>query len=272
MHAPQFLVIGASGYLGQQVTQMLPGTVTPTYCRAPKFPNSVAYDFYADDALPHTLTDDTTIIFTAAVEMNQPRAKLAAAMMRFLDQVSHHHLIYISSDAIFNGEQGNYTEDAEPTPVNDYGRNLVLCEQLVQEQCANYCIIRPSYIYGFVNNQLDARLSRTRDTLLRGETYTAYDDYFKCPLAVQEVADAVVCLATADYVGIMHVAGARMSAYTFQQQAMAALDIDTTNLRPESMPEQPGLMRDTSLDSSRWWQLKNAQPLPVAAVLANVAD
>lgn len=262
----EVLVIGASGYLGQRVTRLLSGRAIPTHRRTPTFPESIPYDFYQDE-LPPTAVTASTIIFAAAVEMNQPTDKLAAGMKRLLIQVGPRRFVYISSDAVFSGRQGDYTEMDVPDPANAYGRNLVLCEQLVQEMTPDYCIIRPSYIFGFNNGMLDARLARTRQTLEQGERYVAYHDYYKCPLSVHEVADAVVRLAESGYTGPIHVAGPRISAYEFQQRAMTALGVDTANLHPEPMPDSPDLMRDTSLDSSHWWRMRNAQPMSIEDAL-----
>ncbi len=174
--AQDILVIGSTGYLGQRVAQLLGERAKTTHRTAAKFPNSLSYDFYAHQSL---LVDGTTqvVIFTAAVEVNQPTNQLKVAMRRLLAQLSNHRFVYVSSDAVFNGDEGNYTEDDPPTPINTYGKNLAICEELVQEMVADSCIIRPSYIYGFLNHRLDKRLLRVRETLMRGETYMAYDDY-----------------------------------------------------------------------------------------------
>ena len=264
--AQDILIIGSTGYLGQRVAQWLGKRAKTTYRTAPKFPNSLPYDFYAHQPLPIDVAT-RVVIFTAAVEVNSPTNQLEVAMRRLLDQLSNHRFVYVSSDAVFSGEEGNYTEDDPPTPVNAYGKNLALCEKLVQEMVVDSCIVRPSYIYGFLNGRLDQRLSRVHETLLRGETYTAYNDYYKSPLSVNEVAEAVVAFANLTYRGPIHVAGSRMSAHQFYQRAMATLRVDTAGLRPEPMPVIPGFMRDTSLNSSRWWTMRGGQPMTVEQAL-----
>ena len=260
------LVIGASGYLGQKITQLLGSRAIPTHYSTQKFSNSLRYHFYDNPRLPADVVG-RTVVFAAAVEMNQSATKLEHAMRQLLTQVSSCRFIYTSSDAVFGGESGMYTEEMQPDPVNEYGRNLVLCEQLVQEMVADYCIIRPSYIFGFVNGQLDGRLSRTRASLLAGGECRAFEDYYKSPLSVHEVAEAVVQLTQSGYVGPIHVAGPRMSAYEFHRQAMAALAVDTSNLLPEPMPAATKLMPDTSLDSSKWWAMRGSQPMSIGDAL-----
>ncbi len=264
----KYLVIGSSGFLGQQVSQLLGGDLCLTHFRTPKLPNSLKYDFFEDD-LPVELDESTMIIFTASVHMNQPQEKVRAGMNTLLDRVDTHRFIFISSDAVFDGEQGNYSEEDVPNPITVYGRNLRISEQLVQARCASYCIIRPSYIYGFVNGELDRRLSNTRDVLLAGGSFFGYDDMFKSPLSYLEVADSVTKVALSNYTGILHVAGERMSSYEFQRQAMNALGVDTSGLLRQSMPNQPGYLHDTSLDITKWQNMMNVHPIPISRGLAD---
>ena len=56
-------------------------------------------------------------------------------------------LIFISTDYVFNGEKGNYQETDKPNPINYYGQTKLLAEQQIQT-LKNYCIARPSVIYG----------------------------------------------------------------------------------------------------------------------------
>ena len=71
-------------------------------------------------------------------------------------------VLYVSSDGVFDGKKGKYAESDIPSPVTLYGRNLHYLEELVQSFCTNYCIIRPSYLYGYSLSQLDQRLSLIR--------------------------------------------------------------------------------------------------------------
>lgn len=266
------LVIGSSGFLGQRVTQLLRSRRTdsqtiPTHRSTSTFSGSLFYDFFADGKLPIDPVG-MTVIFAAAVEMNQPADRLQAGMQRLLVQVTKSRFIYVSSDAVFSGQRGNYTEDDKPDPINDYGRNLVLCENLVHTLLDDYCIVRPSYIFGFVDGQLDARLARTRDALLAGDEVKAYNDYYKSPLSVHEIADAIVHLADSDHRGPLHVAGPRMDGYQFRREAMTALGVDTSRLSSEPMPADPTLMPNTSLDSSKWWTMIDSKPMSIKDALA----
>jgi dTDP-4-dehydrorhamnose reductase len=244
------LVVGSSGFLGRCITNQLAleGNITPTHCQTPYFPKSVKYDFFRDDIA--RIVDDanaSVVIFAAFVE-REAFGQVQTSMERFLQGCRACRIIYLSSDGIFDGEKGLYSEQDIPTPRTPYGENLLLCETLLQERCSNYCIIRPSYIYGFSEGQLDKRLARTTELLSRGE--------------------AVVKLAISDYNGIVHVAGNRLSVFEFHRRAMKAMCMDTMVLKSCSMPEAAEMLRDTSLDTSLWHRLTGMEAHTIEQTLS----
>ncbi|MFZ1626748.1 MAG: sugar nucleotide-binding protein [Candidatus Moraniibacteriota bacterium] len=109
------------------------------------------------------------VILTAKIEFIENSTLLQQSMQRFLQFFKLARVVYISSDGIFDGVKGEYTESDDPNPVTLYGRNLALCENLVRQYAKNHCIIRPSYLYGFVGGRLDERLSTACEAIGRDE-------------------------------------------------------------------------------------------------------
>jgi dTDP-4-dehydrorhamnose reductase len=268
------MVIGASGFLGSEICRLLGDHLAlRTFTSQQTTSDDMRYDFFRDN-IGHLLlcaAEIRTVIFASAVEMKS-EALVRPAMQRFADACKHVRMVYLSSDGIFDGERGLYTEVDAPQPRTLYGRNLAACERILSDTCKNVCIIRPSYIYGVSAGYLDKRLAETRARLEAGEPVALFDDMFKSPLGVTQVAQAVVDLAESDYPGVVHVAGQRMSVYDFHTEAMQALGIDTSKLTPRQMPISEGHLRDTSLDTSLWRKLTGTTPRTVYATLtSNVA-
>lgn len=263
------LVVGASGFLGRTIIKQLAisSPVIPTYHSNAQFPDSVRYNFFSDDISNVCDTfKPSAIVFAAAVETEPPEI-VQPAMERFVRSCQNRRLIYLSSDAIFGGDRGMYLETDQPEPHTLYGRNLQRCERVIAENCTNHCIVRPSYIYGFTNGQLDGRLARTRASLQAGEKVTLFRDMFKSPLGVQQVAEAVSHLVFSDYVGTLHVAGERLSVFDFHCRAMKALGVEINRLQHNTMPETAEFPRDTSLDTSLWQSLTGMTPLSIEETL-----
>ncbi|MEM9776887.1 MAG: sugar nucleotide-binding protein [Chloroflexota bacterium] len=263
--------MGGSGYLGRQIYALLESThsVIKTHFSGSPLGKSIQYNFFEDNIQSTVDLDQIdVVIFASAVEF-QATEQVQPSMEKFAQALKDKRLIYLSSDGIFDGERGSYAETDQPKPKTLYGRNLASCEDILSTICKNLCIIRPSYIYGFSCGRLDQRLAQTKSKLEAGETVERFDDMFKSPLGVEQVAQAVIDVANLDYSGILHVSGKRLSVFDFHFQAMEALGVNVSNMERTQMPKTGEFLPDTSLKSSLWQNLTGANPKSIFATLQN---
>src|SRR3546814_17676282 len=54
------------------------------------------------------------------------------------------HLIHLSTDFIFDGENGPYREEDTPSPLSYYGQSKLESEQIVRESATTWTIDRKS--------------------------------------------------------------------------------------------------------------------------------
>lgn len=115
--------------------------------------------------------------------------------------------VYISTDHVFDGETGDYTEEDLPCPKHVYGRTKFEAEKLVQESSLPWQILRPGLVIG---DSLQGRKG-PKDFLLtriRAEKPTHYfTDEWRTPIPASEMAARVVAIACSEEEGIFHVAG-----------------------------------------------------------------
>jgi dTDP-4-dehydrorhamnose reductase len=57
-------------------------------------------------------------------------------------------LVHFVSDYVFDGEKGEYAEDAKPSPISNYGRSKLLGEEEIQKNSDKYYLIRTSKLFG----------------------------------------------------------------------------------------------------------------------------
>jgi dTDP-4-dehydrorhamnose reductase len=58
-------------------------------------------------------------------------------------------MLYVSTDYVFDGKAGEpYSEDAEPRPLNMYGRTKLIGEWFVERHAPEHCIVRSSWLFG----------------------------------------------------------------------------------------------------------------------------
>ena len=152
-------------------------------------------------------------------------------------------IIYISTDYIFDGEDGNYKEDDIPYPVNFYGLSKLLGEYEVQN--TEHRIIRTSFRpYPFPH---------------RSACTDAYTSADYVDVIAKEIALAVKNWEELPH--IIHIGTERKSHYElankFHHHAIAGNYIGPTT-RAELGVKIP---KDSSLDSSLWRKFKTNQLL-----------
>jgi dTDP-4-dehydrorhamnose reductase len=140
--------------------------------------------------------------------------------------------VYISTDYVFDGDEGNYSEADQPNPVNFYGLSKLAGEMIVSEH-ENTLILRAPF--------------RANPPWRFPRAFT--DQWTSCRFA-SEVAPDVVAAALSNETGILHMGGPRRSILELANEA-------TPGMLAASREKFPGLRipRDTSLNSSRWQAL-----------------
>ena len=261
-------IIGA-GFLGEQIYRdILPSCdeVILTHCKNKKYPDSRKFDFFADKVEDIFGNKKVDIVFLSAkIEFAKDEEILKDAMIRFLQACQGSRVIYISSDGIFDGKKGQYRETDLPGPITLYGRNLKICEDLVKKYASNYCIIRPSCLYGFVAGALDSRLEKARTEIGENKKIIRFDDMYKSPLSYIEASRISIKIALLGYIGIVHISGKRMSVFEFTKKGLEALGVATKNLSGVSMPTKRPIdfLPDTSLSFDLMKELTSISPLDI---------
>lgn len=102
--------------------------------------------------------------------------------------------LYVSTDFVFDGERGMYTEEDEPAPVNYYGRTKLEAEQAVQEYPYPWAVVRTVLVYGQPLAGRSNILSIVKDKLEKGEGYKVVDDQVRTPTYVGDLADGIVSI------------------------------------------------------------------------------
>ncbi|MFC4989024.1 sugar nucleotide-binding protein [Saliphagus infecundisoli] len=270
------LVVGTSGFLGSEVTRQLRDADTDVVgtVHEGKVPISgvetVGYDFWNDDL--GTILDTEGIervIFVATVERGDGRNRglFDRSLDRFVDACRDRRVVYVSTDAVFDGADGPYDEGSDPSPASEYGRRVRAFERVLEDHCPDHCIVRPSYLYGFSGGTLDPRLAATRERIRDGETVAYFEDAYKSPISIGDAAEIVTDLTRHEVTGVVHAAAPRTSIHEFHRAAMDALDEPAGRVVPESVPPESDYPRDTSLVSGRLESVLGADPGPVSEAL-----
>lgn len=259
------LVVGGTGLLGSTVCDRLDDAVAVS--------RRTGFDFFdAESARTVDTLDPDCVVFAAAVERTgHERTQYEAAVRRFADACAGRRLVYLSSDSVFAGDAGRYGPDAERAPTTRYGRRLVTFEDAVG-RIDDVVTLRPSYLYS--GEPLDPRLAAAVEALRDGGSYRRFDDMYRSPAHVDDVASAVVELTVgraAGVTGMLHVPGPRLSVYEFCRRSLSSLGVDVGGLVPSSMPPEIDVPRDCSLVDERFEAATGVEIRPPEASLDGTA-
>ena len=167
------------------------------------------------------------------------------------------YLVYISTDYVFDGERGFYSEDDVPNPVNYYGLTKLLGEVAVSSSLPdNSLIVRVSGLYGYSPTGKRNFGITALEKMLKNEEVKAFTDQYLSPTYVPFLAEKLLRLVErgSEINGVVHVAGERVSRYEFALLLARILGRDQELVKPTSMEElrlPARRPRDSSLDTSR---------------------
>ncbi len=164
------------------------------------------------------------------------------------------HIIYVSTDYVFDGVKGMYEEDDVPNPINYYGLTKLVAEVLVRSSDLLYTVVRPSAIYG-VKGSKKSFAEFIAERLSRGEEVKALVDQYVSPTLNVLLAKAITEITELRPMGILHIAGERMSRYEFATKVAEVLNLPKELIKEARMEDMRSWIakrpRDSSLNISK---------------------
>lgn len=177
-------------------------------------------------------------------------------------------LIYVSSNAIFDGKDAPYSEQSPTSPINTYGRIKVECKTLVRRVCPEAVIVRPILMYGWHLAEGRANpVTWLLERLRKGEATPLVTDVRENPLWSHQCAEAIWRILELGKTGIFHVAGQNVvNRYELGQLVAQVFELDVSLLRPVDSSFFPSIAprpHNTSFLTERMEQELALVPLSV---------
>ena len=288
MKKKRLLITGGSGYLGQKLVDMAVDywEVLYTYFNNPierSGAEGIQLNVLDEKQVTGLFQDfqPNAVVHTAYSEENLEVTTRGSWHIASASKKVKARLIHISTDAVFDGERGWYTEDEIPSPIHPYGKAKLVSEQMVSGlefplnrdeytdktldfwnsslNSRNTVIVRTSLIWGL--NPIDGKTRRIRDCLINRERIVLFTDEYRCPIYVEELSAAILELLGMRFCGIVHIAGSeRMNRYDFGIILAEKLGLDSSLITP-GLNRESGMVRprDCSLDTSQARSLLNVR-------------
>lgn len=117
-------------------------------------------------------------------------------------------LVHVSTDFIFDGENGPYTEEAEPNPVNLYGWSKLAAEKAVIGAKCPWSIARTILVYGIAQDMSRSNIILwVKKSLEQGKQIQVVNDQWRTPTLAEDLAEGCILMVKKNAQGIFNISG-----------------------------------------------------------------
>ncbi|HEY62595.1 MAG TPA: SDR family oxidoreductase [Anaerolineae bacterium] len=153
-------------------------------------------------------------------------------------------MIHVSTDAVFDGQRGDYSEEDAPNPINVYARTKFEGEQAVASVYPRAIIARVN-MFGWSMTGKRSLSEFFFYNLQKGQSVMGFTDVYFCPLLVNDLADLFLQMLSKGLSGLYHVVSNEcMTKYKFGVHIARKFGLDESLI-------QPVLVKNSSLTAAR---------------------
>ncbi|MCL9967946.1 MAG: NAD(P)-dependent oxidoreductase [Aquirufa antheringensis] len=225
----RLLITGSNGLLGQKLVELLRKQANVDLIATARGVNRLPVtDGYTYASLDITVQEEVNAVFdqfkpeivihTAAMtnvdtcETDQEGCDLLNVdAVAFIIQACEKHnsyLCHLSTDFIFDGAAGPYTEEGIANPISYYGESKLKAEQLLLASSIRWSIARTVLVYGIVPDMSRSNIVLwVKKSLEEGKTIQVVTDQFRTPTLAEDLAIGCWLLAKDEVEGIFNISG-----------------------------------------------------------------
>ena len=140
-------------------------------------------------------------------EAKQVNAEVTRELARLCGE-RRSRFVYLSTDTVFDGVKGFYSEKDPPGPLNVYAETKVMGEEAAAGMPEGWAVARTSLVMGFpVLETGNSFLSRMVPKFEAGEQVGVPENEIRSPIDVITLGQALLELAASEWSGFIHLAG-----------------------------------------------------------------
>ncbi len=251
----RFLVTGVSGLLGLNfamavdgkkhqvigVANTMPMTWVSFKSQKAELSEPGIVEKLIEEHKPDCILHCAAIANLEACEKDPDLAERINAVLpgEIAESASRHSIkmVQISTDAVFDGNRGNYVETDEPNPLSIYARTKLEGEKAVLAADQNALVMRVNF-YGWSaagNRSLGEWFVHNLEA---GNSIKGFTDVLFCPMMVLDLSEILVEAVLKDLKGLYHSVGPEsMSKFDFGCAIARKFGFDTGLIHPASVKD-----------------------------------
>lgn len=226
----RILITGANGLLGQKLIHLyrknpnvaLLATAIGScrintsegyeYCEIDITNRKQVFDVF-DEFKPETVINTAAMTNVDACETEPDKCRMInVTAVEYLTQacVTHNsHFIHLSTDFVFDGLDGPYSEEDKPNPLSFYAQSKLDSENIVVNSgLKKWAIARTIIIYGLVDDMSRSNVVLwAKGALEKGQPINVVNDQFRSPTLAEDLALGCALIEEKEATGIYHLSG-----------------------------------------------------------------
>ena len=274
----KILITGSNGLLGQKLVELLltqPHVQCIATARgANRLPFTEGYAYYSMDITDREQVNDViaqvkpdVIVHGAAMtnvdqcefEKENCWAQNVKAVEYIVEACQQHNifLCHVSTDFIFDGADGPYTEEGEANPLSFYGWSKYAAEKVVEHSKLRWAIARTVLVYGIAYDMSRSNIILwVKKSLEEKKNIKVVTDQWRTPTLAEDLAMGCFLIADQEAEGIFNISGkdlltpyemAIMTAEYFGlDKSLIAQADSSTFTQPAKRPARTGFVLDKS--------------------------
>lgn len=198
---------------------------------------NLVYDFYPDviiNAAAYTNVDKSETEREQAWKTNVKGVEYVAEVSRVIDS----HIIHISTDYIFNGKNGPYSEKDKPSPLGYYARTKLASENVLRISGTYNTILRTNVLYGIAHNGRPDFVRWVVGSVRKGKEIRIVTDQINNPTFIDDLVQAISKVIEYKKFGVYNIGGKEfLSRFDFTMKIADFFQLDKDLIFPITTAE-----------------------------------
>jgi dTDP-4-dehydrorhamnose reductase len=248
----RILVVGSNGMLGQSVVHLLKKNIkyelllgsleessieeNAPYIKVDignkKAVKKMLLDFYPDYVL-------NLAAFTNVDKCESEKELCWNANVNALEYLAKYcvptnsQLIHISSDYVFDGQNGPYSENDLPNPISYYGRSKLAGENVIKRFNIPSTIIRTNVLFGATKYGRPDFVKWVVDSLRSNKKINIVTDQYNNPTFLDDLALMIKTIIDKSKIGLYHIGGSeQLNRFDFTKKITDYFSLDFNLVTP----------------------------------------
>ncbi len=248
----RILIIGSNGMLGQRLTEFykLSGDVELLTCSIENesFIKNVEYrklditnksqvknivmDFFPDEIIntaAFTNVDGAEKEKELAWKINVVGVKNIARYGQAIDA----HVVHLSTDYVFDGKNGPYSETDKPNPIGYYGRTKLASENELKVSGVRFSVVRTNVLYGPAKYGRPDFVKWVVNSLRDGKEIKIVTDQFGNPTYIDDLVFGIDAIVERQAESIYNIGGKDfLTRFEFTMKIVDYFNLDKSLVKP----------------------------------------